>query len=272
MNDLVQQLLKIAREAAIEVMEVYERPFEVDYKGPCDPVTEADRRANDLICTRLEQLFPGVPIVAEESPEEEWSHYRSSDQVFFVDPVDGTREFVARNGQFVIMIGLLEGNEPTHGALYAPAQRIGWGGAVRSGAFEIESDKAPRPLQVRDHESIDKAKVVASRSYPESLLERSLHHLAAREIVPIGSAGLKGAAVARNQADIYLAPERAGCRWDSCAPEALIRAAGGIYTDARGERLDYRAARVENDRGIIASAPHLHELVVERLKTLPSAE
>ena len=103
-------MLRIASEAARVIMEVYGRPFDVDYKGPQDPVTEADRRANALICERLEQEFPGVPIVAEESDESAFANFRDADRVFFVDPVDGTREFVDRNGEFAVMIGLLEGN------------------------------------------------------------------------------------------------------------------------------------------------------------------
>src|SRR5690606_10408540 len=109
MDATLEQMIAIAAEAAELVASIYDKPFSVDYKGPADPVTEADRRANALICARLAAAFPGVPIVAEESPEEQWQHFRASERVFFVDPVDGTREFVARNGEFVVMIGLVEG-------------------------------------------------------------------------------------------------------------------------------------------------------------------
>jgi len=102
-------LVGIAAEAAEVVSEVYKRPFNVEYKGPRDPVTEADKLANELICNRLALAFPGVPIVAEESPPERFANFRDSERVFFVDPVDGTREFVLKNGEFVVMIGVLEG-------------------------------------------------------------------------------------------------------------------------------------------------------------------
>lgn len=269
MNSLIQQLLQIAEEAALEVMDVYRRPFHVDYKAPEDPVTEADRRANDLICRRLGELYPGVPVVAEESPEEAWSHFRSSERVFFVDPVDGTREFVAKNDEFVIMIGLLEGDLPKAGVLHAPALGQRFAGVVGEGAVEILADGSERKLHLPDEDRlIEASKVVSSRSHRSSLLEQAISHLAAGEVLPIGSAGLKGAAIASGRADIYLAPEHAGCRWDSCAPEAIIRAAGGIYTDAHGARLDYRAARLQNHRGIIAATPQLHARVVERMRGL----
>jgi 3'(2'), 5'-bisphosphate nucleotidase len=272
MTDLIENLLAIAAEAAVEVMEVYSRHFDVEFKAPEDPVTEADRRANDLICKRLEALYPGIPVVAEESPEAHWSHFRESERVFFVDPVDGTREFVARNGEFVIMIGLLDGDEPTHGVLHAPALGQRWAGERGRGAFEIDPEGVRHPLVIGAPPTLDEARVVSSRSHRSSLLERALERVGAREILPIGSAGLKGAAVARGAADIYLAPEQAGCRWDSCAPEAIIRAAGGIYTDAWGQRLDYRAAKLQNDRGIVAAAPALHGQVVERLGSLLRGE
>ena len=105
MNAELETLLAIADAASRVVMEVYALPFAVDFKAPRDPVTEADRRANDLICDALAREFPGVPIVAEESAPESFAGFRDSERVFFVDPVDGTREFVEKNGEFVVMIG-----------------------------------------------------------------------------------------------------------------------------------------------------------------------
>ena len=157
MNELVQNLLQIAAEAAVEVMDVYGQPFGVDYKGPADPVTDADRRANDLICRRLAELYPDIPVVAEESPEELWQHYRSSERVFFVDPVDGTREFVAKNDEFVIMIGLLEGDVPTHGVLHAPALKKRWAGVVGLGAIQLDEDGTETRLHLDAPPSIGAA-------------------------------------------------------------------------------------------------------------------
>jgi len=268
MNELSTALLAIAREAAREILAVYERPFDVDYKGPRDPITEADRRANDLICERLAERYPDVPIVAEESPEGAWQHYRSSERVFFVDPLDGTREFVARTDAFVVMIGLLEGDRPTHGVMHAPVGGRSWVGERGRGAWEISSAGAERALSMNPPPSIDSAIVASSRSHPDSLLERAIVHLSPKDVRPIYSAGLKAAAVSTGEADVYLAPESAGFRWDSCAPEAIVTAAGGRYTDALGRELDYRAARLENDGGIVAAAEPLHTRVVDALAQL----
>lgn len=269
MSDILEQMLAIAAEAAVLVKDVYDKPFSVQYKGPADPVTEADERANELICRRLAEAFPGVPVVAEESPEERWRTFRASERIFFVDPVDGTREFVARNGEFVVMIGLVEGKRATHGVVHAPDRDVVWAGEVGRGAFEMDRSGARRPLRVAQVESLTQASVVSSRTHRSPLLERALEHLAPERVLSLGSAGLKGVAVARGEADVYMAPERAGCLWDACAPDAIVQAAGGVYTDAFGTLIDYRADRVENERGIVAANPTLHDRVVERMKTLP---
>ena len=268
MPELVDILIDIAADAAREIMDVYERPFSVDFKGPNDPVTEADRRANDLICARLKSSFPDIPIVAEESPPERWARYRESERVFFVDPVDGTREFVAKNGNFVVMIGLLDGDRPTHGVMYAPATGTLWAGDTKQGAYRREADGTEHRLAPLVDCPLSEARVLASKSQSTPLNAEALATLAPKEIITIGSAGLKGAAVADGRGDIYLAPEFAGCRWDSCAPEAIIRALGGVFTDAQGEAINYRAAGVENNRGAVAASSGLHAEVIARLSDL----
>lgn len=249
-------------------MEVYERPFSVDFKGPNDPVTEADRRANDLICHRLRHAYPSIPIVAEESPPEQWARYRESERVFFVDPVDGTREFVAKNGNFVVMIGLLEGDRPTHGVMLAPALETVWAGVLGRGAFRRDPDGTRHDLLPLVERPLSQARVLSSKSQSTPLNTAAIEALRPQQVLSVGSAGLKGAAVADGRADIYLAPEFAGCRWDSCAPEAIIRALGGQFTDARGNSLNYRAAGVENNRGAVAAPPSLHAEVIQRISDL----
>lgn len=190
-------LIAIAADAAKVVLEVYEKPFAVDYKGPSDPVTEADRRANTLICERLEREFPGVPVVAEESPPESFAGYQSAPEIFFVDPVDGTNEFIERNPQFVIMIGLVEGDRATTAVLHAPALDSAWAGSVGSGAFRIEADGTHTPIHVSGPVELSAARLVSSRSHRSERLDRALAALGVGEIVRVGSAGLKGVEVAQ---------------------------------------------------------------------------
>jgi 3'(2'), 5'-bisphosphate nucleotidase len=260
-NAELELLVRIASEAARVVMEVYARPFDVDYKGPQDPVTEADRRANALICERLENAFPGVPIVAEESDPSTFGAFRSADRVFFVDPVDGTREFVDRNGEFAVMIGLVEGNRALGAVIDAPAHGDVFAGWVGQGAFRLRAGKR-EPIRVSDVSDISQGRLVGSRSHRSPGLERALAQLNPRELLVMGSAGLKGTLVASAEVEAYVAPGYAGQRWDACAADALVTAAGGKLTDTYGDPIDYRSASLSNDRGLIASNGRVHEALV----------
>lgn len=264
-ESLVETLDGVAREAALLIREVYRTAFRVDFKGPRDPVTEADRGANALICERLSALFPDVPIVAEESDPQSFAGFRSAERIFFVDPLDGTREFVDKNGQFVVMIGYVDGARAMAGVIHAPELGVSWIGEVGTGAYQVNADGSRQPIQVSQVSTLSEARVVNSRSHRNPALELALAALAARELVPLGSAGLKAAAVARGAADAYVAPHYAGKRWDACAADALITAAGGKLTDVNGDLFDYRAADLGNDRGIIGSNGRFHDAILEKL-------
>jgi 3'(2'), 5'-bisphosphate nucleotidase len=262
----LELILQIATEAAVPINEVYAAPFSVDYKGPRDPVTLADRRANELICSRLSQAFPGTPIVAEESDPESFAGYQRAQRVFFVDPLDGTREFVDRNGEFVVMIGLLEDNAATLGVILAPATHRAWAGRVGQGAFRVEADGTRHTLAVSPTVDLASVKVVASRSHRDAETDRALSFLGVGGgVLALGSAGLKAAAIASGDAEAYIAPFYAGQRWDACAADALIRAAGGKFTDGLGVPLDYRAASLANDRGVLATNGLVHDALLARL-------
>ena len=247
------------------IRQVYRTPFSVDFKGPSDPVTEADRQANELICARLSALFPNVPIVAEESEPLSFAGYQSAERIFFVDPLDGTREFVARNGEFVVMIGVVDGKRATAGVIHSPESGISWLGEVGKGAYQVDAEGAQQPISVSSVLALSEARVVGSRSHRNPALEQALTALGARELVALGSAGLKAVAVAYGSADAYVAPHYAGKRWDACAPDALISAAGGKLSDSLGEFIDYRSAALDNDRGIVASNGRFHDAIIERL-------
>lgn len=265
---LSEILVRIAGEAAEIVNRVYATPFEVDYKAPRDPVTEADRRANQHICSRLAERFPHVPVVAEESDPATFSGFRAASRVFFVDPLDGTREFVAKNGEFAVMIGLVEGSRARVGVIHAPAQGVCWAGEVGRGAWRIAADGSRSAVRVSDVTELPSARIVASRSHRTEATERALALLGVGEVIALGSAGLKGAAVARGAAEAYVAPAYAGKRWDACAADALVTAAGGRFTDAHGEPIDYRAESLANDRGLIASNGRVHEALVQAVERI----
>ena len=269
-SSLLGTLDAIAREAAALILEVYATKFSVDFKAPRDPVTEADRRANALICDRLSRWFPNVPIVAEESDPETFADYRQAERIFFVDPLDGTREFVARNGEFVVMIGYVEGERASASVIHAPVSGISWLGEVGRGAYQTAADGSRSPISVSSIDSLGEARIVGSRSHRNVALERALAALGARELVALGSAGLKASVVAHGAADAYVAPHYAGKRWDACAADALVSAAGGMLTNARGELIDYRSECLDNDRGVVASNGACHAAIIEKLAAVRS--
>jgi 3'(2'), 5'-bisphosphate nucleotidase len=263
-SDELDIMLRIARDAAVIVARVYATEFSVDYKGPRDPVTDADRRANVLVCAELAREFGPVPVVAEESDESAFAGWVGAPRAFFVDPLDGTLEFVARNGDFVVMIGLAEQGRPVAGVVVAPASGLAWVGAQGVGAFEIAPDGKKTPIRVSDIADLSAARALVSRSHPSERLLRIIESLGVAHVAARGSAGLKGAEIAAGRADVYLQPGHAGKRWDSCAPEAIVEAAGGRCTDALGGVIDYTGPELVNTRGFLATNGKLHEAVLAR--------
>jgi len=264
--DELEIMLRIARDASDVIERVYATDFAVDFKGPADPVTQADREANALICKALVEAFGPVPIVAEESDESTFADWGKAPRAFFVDPLDGTLEFVARNGDFVVMIGLVEDGRPVAGVVVAPVLRTAWAGADTVAAFELAPHGERKPLRVSSTSDLSAARAVISRSHQSDHLLRIIRDLGIHQVVARGSAGLKTAEVAKGVADVYLQPGRAGSRWDTCAPEAILLAAGGTATDAFGVPIDYRGPDLVNSRGFLATNGALHPRILELLK------
>ena len=258
--------LEAAKEAAALVMAVYAQPFDVAFKEGDDPVTRADHEANALLVARLAKAFPGVPVVAEESDPSSYAGFASAEAAWFVDPLDGTREFVAKNGEFCVMIGLAEKGRPTVGVIAAPAWQRTFVGVVGEGAWEVEPGGRLRPIQVTATTEPAQARFVVSRSRAPERVTAFVQSMGAKPARPHGSSGLKGVLVATGEADVYLQPGKAGMRWDACATEALVVAAGGAMTDADGALLDYRAPSLENARGMVATNGRLQAAVIDALE------
>lgn len=262
----LDSLLAIAREAEVVIARIYAGEPEIEYKAPGDPVTNADKQANALICRRIAEAFPGVPIVAEESDESSFAGWRGASRSFFVDPLDGTLEFVSRSGEFAIMIGMAEEGRAVAGVILAPVTGKAWIGAAGLGAWEVARDGSRSPIRISDTGSLDKACVVVTRSHKSKRLEAVLRAIDPARIQTLGSAGLKAVEVARGAADLYVQPGRVGKRWDFCAPEAIVIAAGGRFTDIFGEAIDYAGGPLENTRGLLVSNGTLHEAALERIR------
>lgn len=268
LSPLLSKLTDIARTAGDLVLRSYRTEIAVEYKGPNDPVTSADKAANTLICDALHSEFPNWPIVAEESDPACFGAYRSADCVFFVDPIDGTREFLDRTDEFVVMIGLVRGNRASAGVIHAPTSGLFWTGEVGELAAQFELGSELRALSASRTAALPDSTLLVSRARRSLRLSRQLDAVKPKSIRSLGSAGLKGAMVAEGKADAYVALEKAGKRWDVCALDALVTSAGGRVTDFRGQSIDYRAASLANDYGLVVSNGVLHELLLAKLSLL----
>lgn len=259
----LEVMVTIARAAAVRVMEVRRGgDLGLENKGPDDPVTRADKLANALIVGELASHFPSHGVVAEESAPtaEELAAAIRRARVFFVDPIDGTREFASGLSEFAVMIGLAIDGRAAAGVLVLPAEGILLAGRVGAGAFLIRdaAGDAREPLSPSSLADPAAARVVVSRSHPAKHLGAILERLGRPTEVPCGSVGVKAARVATGAADLYVHPTQGAKLWDGCAPEAVVRAAGGEFTDVLGLAIDYRTTELVLTRGMCASNGRLH--------------
>jgi 3'(2'), 5'-bisphosphate nucleotidase len=267
-EDVLVKLLAMARGASELVMEIYgSSDLGAELKGPNDPVTRADKEANAFILAEIAKHLPGIPIVAEESDPALFRGFEAERAALFVDPVDGTRDFIAKNGEFCVMIGLAEEGRATVGVVLCPifeGQRSTFGGAEGIGAFLFDDAGGRTPVHVARETDLAKVRCAVSRFHRSKSVDEKLGALGVRELVPIGSSGIKGVEVARGHVELYAHPSRGNVKlWDACAPDAIVRAAGGILTDAHGVPFDYRGA-VAQGEGTVAANPALHAEAVRR--------
>jgi len=233
---LLEPALAVAKEAGVRIMEVYAGDFSVERKGDCTPLTEADTAAHDVIESALRRLTPGVPLLSEESAALPFSERRRWRHYWLVDPLDGTREFIKRNGEFTVNIALIANHEPVLGVVYAPVLGVCYYACRGSGAFKRESTNPPEPIAARPWRG-GRVTVAASRSHRGTELQAFLQNLGEYELVPMGSA-LKSCLVAEGRADLYprLGPTS---EWDTAAAQCILEEAGGRITDTEMRPLRY---------------------------------
>ena len=236
-------IIAIARRAATVIMEHYEGRISVDEKSDGSPVTAADKAAEALIVPALRTLTPDIPVVAEESVEAGDIPDISGGTFWLVDPLDGTKEYINRNGDFTVNIGLIKAGAPKLGVVLTPVNGLAWAGITGAGAFEEAADGTRRPIAVRQADP-NALTVVASRSHRSQELEDYIAALPVKDSISRGSA-LKFCLVARGEADLY---PRTGptMEWDTAAGHAVLLAAGGSMETFEGETFEYSKPEFRN--------------------------
>ena len=234
---LVQPLLALARDAGAAIMRVYEKDFAVDLKDDRSPLTEADMASHHLIVAGLEQLVPGVPVLSEESKSVAWETRRAWTRYWLVDPLDGTREFVKRNGEFTVNIALVEDGEPVFGVVYAPALDEMHYGARGLGAFVCDGDSHV-PIAVRKP-ALAPLRVAGSRSHMDPRSAAFIGRLGEHTLLGMGSS-LKFCRMAEARLDVYprFAPTS---EWDTAAGQCVLECAGGAVLTLDGKPLRYNS-------------------------------
>ena len=227
--------MPIVERAGEAVMRIYGGEFSVAQKSDDSPLTLADLESQRVILAGLGTLTPDIPVLSEESAQAPWSERRTWPELWVVDPLDGTREFVKRNGEFTINIALVVAHEPVLGVVAAPALGILYWGAAGLGAFRVQQGGAAAAIRVsRPHAPI---RVVGSRSHASANTAAYLRRLQGHVTKGVGSS-LKFCMVAAGDADLY---PRFGptSEWDTAAGQAVLEAAGGHVTRLDGHRLRY---------------------------------
>ncbi len=234
-DSLLEDVIEIAHEAGKAILEVYRTPFDTQTKSDASPVTLADEKAERLILERLGSLTPHIPIVSEEAAAA--GYIPEVDRQFWlVDPLDGTKEFISRNGEFTVNIALIEDRRPTLGVVLAPALNRLFAGAIGTAPF-IEEHSLRRTIACRTVPA-EGLTVVASRSHADPAALGSF--LANRRIASYASVGssLKFCLVATGEADIYPRLGRT-MEWDIAAGHAVLAAAGGRVSLLNGDDMTY---------------------------------
>ena len=245
---LIAELVGVTRRAGAAILDIYESDFEVRRKSDASPLTQADLAAHDVIAGALEILTPEIPLLSEESEPPPYSERQRWKRYWLVDPLDGTREFVDRNGQFTVNIALIEDRQPRLGLVGVPTLGQVYVGLVAAGRAECHEDGSLRQIGGRPMAVDRPLTVVASRSHRNERLERYLASLAQTfpgvERRAVGSS-LKLCMLAEGGADLYprLGPTS---EWDIAAAHAVLAAAGGAVRRLDGRPIAYNKRQLLN--------------------------
>jgi 3'(2'), 5'-bisphosphate nucleotidase len=262
--------INLAEKAAEAIMNFYDSNVEVIEKTTLDnntePVTIADKTASKIICDGLIDAFPDDGILSEEEPDNDVR--LTKQRVWMIDPLDGTKGFVQKNGDFAVQIGLIENREVVLGVVLLPFRRTLYYASKGKGAFVVENNEPPKRLQVSDKQSFSDMTIAVSRDHRSPRMNDLHNHFGFKDEVQRGSVGLKIGLIATQICDLYIHLSPRTKQWDSAAPEIILEESGGKLTDLFGEKIVYNTKDVFNYNGILATNGVSHAYAVAKLKPL----
>lgn len=254
--------IELARQSAEIAMEIYARDFSFSQKeNDAGPVTEADLRINEFLVNALREAFPEDAVIGEESPAEELAS--SARRRWIIDPIDGTKDFLQKNGEFSVMIGLAVDGRAELGVVAVPAHQQIYAGAPGHGAFMIAADGTRTPLQVNTKIAPKDATIVNSRNHPDATIDYIRDAIGITKEYRHGSVGCKVAHISDGRADLYVNLSGKCHWWDVCGPEAIVREAGGVVLSIDGKELRYQGDSTQVTEAFFASNSAIHEAVIK---------
>ena len=265
-EQLISSTVEIAKEAGMAITEIYNSDFDYQLKKDLSPITAADNLSHNIITERLKTLNPKIPILSEENcniPYKIRSHWT---QYWLVDPLDGTKEFISKNGEFTVNIALIENNTPIFGVIDIPVTNETYWGSKVNGSFCSDANNDVKQINVSE-DNQNPIRLVASRSHPSNMLASLLEIIVDYEIIEIGSS-IKFCLIASGQADCY---PRFGptSEWDTAAGEAIVSYAGGHVVTARGNSINYNAKKdYLNPNFIVSNGKIISERILSLIKAV----
>jgi len=273
MNGEQDHLLEVARRAARsgaeEIRDIYQQylsggSIDIRDKAVNDPVTAADMAANRIITHTLREAFPDHAILTEEEPDT-WGE-TGHEWVWMIDPLDGTRDFIKANGEFVTMVGVTHYAEPTIGVVIEPATGLELCASKGLGAYKnfLSDGEKSSKLTAPQDPDLTGLRIAISRSHRDSKVDELIRLLDVKREISSGSVGRKMALVINGEADLYVHPARGTKLWDTCACEVIASEAGLVFLSGTGEPIRYHrpAGDMENDYGLLVCSPAIADKVV----------
>jgi 3'(2'), 5'-bisphosphate nucleotidase len=255
--------IELARIAGSEAMRMQRGELQVEMKPGDEPVTAADRRASELIVAGLAASFPGDPIISEELAPADGA--LGAPRCWFVDPIDGTKDFIRGEDGYSVMIGLACDGRPAMGVVFQPvSDRLFHG--TPDGAWMTHAGQTT-PLAVSSVARAADVRLVASKSHRSAEIDRVKAQLGIADEINLGSVGVKLCVIAAGMRDLYVNPAARTKAWDTCAPEAILVPAGGRLSDLFGRPIDY-TKELAHRRGLVASNSAVHDEVIAQLGPL----
>jgi 3'(2'), 5'-bisphosphate nucleotidase len=262
--------LDLAREAGAAILGFYEGPLDIQQKYDVhnlrEPVTQADKIANEIIVKGLSRAFPDDGILAEESIDTD--RRLSKDRVWMVDPLDGTNGFIDGNGDFAVQIGLSVGGDCVLGVVYQPLTDVLYRAVHGHGAWIERPNEEPQRANVSDNQEFAQMCLAASRSHRSPRMDRVVKAFGVKQEIRRGSVGIKVGLIIERQCDLYIHLSPHTKQWDSCAPQIILREAGGSLTDLFGRAIRYNSPELQHLNGLVATNGVAHEQVIQSLQPL----